>query len=152
MLKNNLLENLVIRRIKAEDADEIRRIDAIITKSPDRTDFRQIIAEEVRKDEDASLVAEIDGKVAGYMISYTVYAGFGLEKSAWIATLGVDPRFMGQGIGKRLAREILRVYQERGIRHIFTSVRWDSVDLLSFFKTLGFDRSDFINLRKDLDS
>jgi N-acetylglutamate synthase-like GNAT family acetyltransferase len=86
------------------------------------------------------------------MISYTVYAGFGLEKSAWIATLGVAPKFMGQGIGKRLAEEILCVYRERGIRNIFTSVRWDSVDLLSFFKTLGFDRSNFINLRKILPS
>jgi ribosomal protein S18 acetylase RimI-like enzyme len=145
---NILSKDLVIRKIKPEDADEMSRIEAVITKSPDRTDFRQIIVKQVRKDEDASFVAEIDGKVAGYMISYTVYAGFGVEKSAWIATLGVDPKFMGQGIGKMLAEEILRVYEERGIRNIFTSVRWDSVDLLSFFKTLGFDRSDFINLRK----
>ena len=48
---NNLLNNVVIRKIKAEDADEISRIDATITKSPDRTDFRQIIEEQVRKDE-----------------------------------------------------------------------------------------------------
>jgi len=149
---DNSLKNLIIRKIKAEDASEIGRIDAIITKSPDKTDFRQIIVEQVRKNEDASFVAEIDGKVVGYMISYTIYAGFGLEKSAWIATLGVAPRFMGQGIGKMLAEEILRVYEERGIRNIFTSVRWDSVDLLSFFKTLGFDRSNFINLRKVLPS
>ncbi len=145
---NILSKDLVIRKIKPEDADEISRIEAVITKSPDKTDFRQIIVKQVRKDEDASFVAEIDGKVVGYMISYTVYAGFGVEKSAWIATLGVDPKFMGQGIGKMLAEEILRVYEERGIKNIFTSVRWDSVDLLSFFKTLGFDRSDFINLRK----
>ncbi len=149
---DNSLKNLIIRKIKAEDAAEIGRIDAIITKSTDKTDFRQIIVEQVRKNEDASFVAESDGKVVGYMISYMVYAGFGLEKSAWIATLGVAPRFMGQGIGKMLAEEILRVYEERGIRNIFTSVRWDSVDLLSFFKTLGFDRSNFINLRKVLPS
>jgi ribosomal protein S18 acetylase RimI-like enzyme len=149
---NNQLQRLVIRRIQKEDAAEISRIDSIITKSPGRTDFGQIIEKQLRKDEDASFVAEIDGRVVGYMISYTVYAGFGLEKSAWIATLGVDPRFMGQGIGKRLAEEILRVCQERGIENIFTSVRWDSVDLLSFFKTLGFDRSNFINLRRELES
>ncbi|MFO7600874.1 MAG: GNAT family N-acetyltransferase, partial [Candidatus Desulfacyla sp.] len=70
---------------------------------------------------------------------------------AWIATLGVDPKFMGQGIGKKLAEAILAVYREKGINDIYTTVRWDSVDLLSFFKTLGFDRSNFINLRKDLE-
>ena len=85
------------------------------------------------------------------MISYIVHAGFGLDKSAWIANLGVDPKFMGQGIGERLAEEIFSFYKQKGIRHIMTSVRWDSVDLLSFFKTLGFDRSNFINLRKTLE-
>ena len=150
---NNVIENLVIRKIRVEDADEISRIQAGIIKSPANTDFRRIIEGQVRKeDEEASFVAEIGGKVVGYMISYIIYAGFGLDKSAWIATLGVDPRFMGQGIGKRLAEEILSFYRERGIRHVLTSVRWDSVDLLSFFKTLGFDRSHFINLRKELDS
>jgi ribosomal protein S18 acetylase RimI-like enzyme len=148
-----VIENLVIRKIRLEDADEISRIQAGIIKSPANTDFRRIIEGQVRKeDEEASFVAEIDGKVVGYMISYIIYAGFGLDKSAWIATLGVDPRFMGQGIGKELAEEIFKFYSQRGIKHILTSVRWDSVDLLSFFKTLGFDRSHFINLRKELDS
>ena len=148
---DNPLENLLIRKIKIEDADDIARIQAAITKAPAEIDFRQIIDEQVRKNEDASFVAEINGKIAGYMISYIVYGGFGLEKSAWIATLGVDSKFMGQGIGKRLAEEIFSVYRDMGIKYIFTSVRWDSADLLSFFKTLGFDRSNFINLRKDLD-
>jgi ribosomal protein S18 acetylase RimI-like enzyme len=148
-----VIENLVIRKIRLEDADEISRIQAGIIKSPANTDFRRIIEGQVRKeDEEASFVAEIDGKVVGYMISYIIYAGFGLDKSAWIATLGVDPRFMGQGIGKELAEEIFKFYSQRDIKHILTSVRWDSVDLLSFFKTLGFDRSHFINLRKELDS
>jgi ribosomal protein S18 acetylase RimI-like enzyme len=58
---------------------------------------------------------------------------------------------MGRDIGNKLAEEILGVYRDRGIKYVFTSVRWDSVDLLSFFKTLDFDRSSFINLRKELD-
>lgn len=146
------VKNLTIRRIKIEDADAISSIQDSITKSSVETDFRNIIEERVRRNEDISFVAEIDGRVVGYMISYILYGGFGLDKSAWIATLGVDPKYMGQGIGKSLAEEILLEYRQRGISHIFTTVRWDSVDLLSFFKTLGFDRSDFINLKKELDS
>jgi len=146
-----LPENFLVRSIKIEDADDIGRIQASITKSPAKIDFRQIIEEQVQRDKGASFVAEVDNRIVGFMISYIVYGGFGLEKSAWIATLGVDPQFMGQGIGKRLAKEILRACQDRGIKHVFTSVRWDSVDLLSFFKTLDFDRSNFINLRKELD-
>jgi len=146
------LENLQIRKIKAEDASNISQIQSAITKSSPKIDFRQIIEQQVRKDEDVSFVAEVDGRVVGYMISYIVFGGLGLEKGAWIATLGVDPKFMGRGIGKKLAEEILAVYRQKGVNDIYTSVRWDSVDLLSFFKTLGFDRSNFINLRKELDS
>ena len=147
----NLPDNFIIRSIKIEDADDIASIQASITKSPVKIDFRQVIEEQVQGDKDASFVAEVDNRIVGFMISYIVYGGFGLEKSAWIATLGVDPQFMGQGIGKRLAKEILRACRDMGIKHVFTSVRWDSVDLLSFFKILDFDRSNFINLRKELD-
>jgi ribosomal protein S18 acetylase RimI-like enzyme len=148
---DNLPANFLIRRIKIEDADDMGRIMAAITQSSEKIDFRQIIEEQVQSDKDASFVAEIDGKVVGFMISHIVYGGFGLEKSAWIVTLGVEPQFMGRDIGKKLAEEIFRVYRDRGIQYVFTSVRWDSADLLSFFKTLDFDRSSFINLRKELD-
>ncbi len=84
----------------------------------------------------------------GFMISYILTAGFGMTKSAWIATVGVDPNFMGQGIGAEMARKIFEIYKTAGVDKVYTSVRWDSTDLLSFFKTLGFDRSAFINLKK----
>ncbi len=145
-----MIQGLKIRRITPEDAKDLERIQSLITKSPSKTDFKKIIQEQLNRDKDVSLVAEVDGKVVGYMISYMIYAGFGIDKSAWIATFGIDPKFMGQGIGKRLAQETFKIYKKMGIKDIYTSVKWDSVDLLSFFKTLGFDRSEFINLRKEL--
>ncbi|MCF8127158.1 MAG: GNAT family N-acetyltransferase [Deltaproteobacteria bacterium] len=149
---DDLVNDLLIRKIKPEDAEEITAIQSAITKASPPIDFRYIIEEHVQKGEDVSFCAELDGKVVGYMISYIVYGGFGIQKSAWIATLGVDSRFMGQGIGRSLAEKLLAVYREKGIEHIFTTVRWDSVDLLSFFKTLGFDRSDYIHLSNKLGS
>ena len=149
---DNLPANFLIRSIKIEDADDIGRIMTAITKTPAKVDFRQVIEEQVQSDKDGRRVFRALMHVARLMISHIVYGGFGLEKSAWIVTMGVDPQFMGRDIGKKLAEEIFRAYRDRGIKYVFTSVRWDSVDLLSFFKTLGFDRSNFINLRKKLDS
>ena len=76
-----------------------------------------------------------------------------VSKSASPESLRPDvrPNHMGEGIGAKLAEEIFKVYKAKGIENVYTSVRWDSTDLLSFFKTLGFDRSNFINLRKVLD-
>jgi ribosomal protein S18 acetylase RimI-like enzyme len=149
-MRESPVEDVVIRRLKKEDAEEIGRIDALITKRPLEDDFRKMVAELAKSSGNMSYIAEYKGKVVGYMITYLLSGGFGMDKSAWIATLGVEPKLMGQGIGKTLAKKIFDYYSEKGIQNIYTSVRWDSTDLLSFFKTLGFDRSVFINLRKDI--
>lgn len=145
------MDDVLIRKLKEDDVEDISGIHAAITQAAVKNDFKKTIEEHASKEEGASFVAELQGKVVGYMISYILAGGFGIGQSAWIALLGVNPKYMGQGIGDKLAREILKYYKDLGIKNIFTSVRWDSADLLSFFKTLGFDRSDFINLRKDLE-
>jgi ribosomal protein S18 acetylase RimI-like enzyme len=143
--------DVVVRRMRKEDAEGISRIDAAITKTRARLDFKRIVEEEVKRAVDASFVAEVNGKMVGYMISYVTLGNFGADKCAWVAMFGVDPKLMGQGIGQKLAEEMFKFHKSEGITDIFTSVRWDSTDILSFFKTLGFERSDFINLRKILD-
>ena len=142
------VDNLLIRRVKKEDSKDIARIFASIVKRYKEIDFDRLIYEQVRNTGMANFVAEIKGKVVGFIISYTLSGGFGIDKSAWIAMVGVDPKYMGRGIGKAMAEELFRFYKDQGISNIYTSVRWDSTDLLSFFKTLKFDRSDFINLSK----
>ena len=142
------MDNIRIRKLRKEDADEISRIYAAITMKEVDPDFKRIVEEHSQRNDEACFVAVSEGKVIGFMISYIITAGFGMAKSAWIATLGVDPNCMGQGIGANLAEEIFKYYKSQRIEKVYTSVRWDSTDILSFFKTLGFDRSNFINLRK----
>ena len=145
------MENFNIRRLKIEDAEAITRIYAAITRRPVEPNFKRVVEGHARNGEEACYVAEHKGKIVGFMISYILTAGFGETKSAWIATVGVDPDFMGQGIGAEMAQKIFEIYKAAGIEKVYTSVRWDSTDLLSFFKTLGFDRSAFINLKKVID-
>ena len=142
---------VLIRRLEARDAGDVSRIREAITKEPCTREYIRFVEEEARKEDRIGFVAELDGEVIGFMIAYIIYGGFGLEKSAWIGVFGVESKYMGSGIGKRLAKEIFDVITDRGIKNIFTSVRWDSTDLLSFFKSLGFDRCEFINLKKIID-
>ena len=144
------MTTVIIRKLEKEDAQDISKISEAITTDQERADFTQIVEQQTQEIENASFVAECDGEVVGYMISYSLSGSFGIEKSAWVAMFGVDPKFMGQGIGRRLADAVFKFHKEKGIKDIYTSVRWDSTDLLSFFKTLDFNRSNFINLRKKL--
>jgi len=142
--------SIKIREMGLGDAEFVAEIERSITKSNHKIDFTRVIQEYIKRGDGISYVATVGDKVVGYMICYILHAGFGIERSAWIASLGVDPKYMGQGIGKKLAQVVLDKCREKGIRNVFTSVRWDSVDLLSFFKALGFDRSEFINLKRTL--
>ena len=144
------MQNVLVRKLKKEDVKDICKIHAAIIKSPVKADFKRTVEAQAMREESASFAAELNGEVVGYMVSYILLGGFGIGKSAWIAMLGVNPKYMGQGIGDSLAKEIFKYYKKKRIKDIYTSVRWDSADLLSFFKTLGFDRSNFINLRKVL--
>jgi len=146
------VDTLVIRKLRTDDAAAVSRIFAAITKTEIKLDYKRFVEDQISTDGTPSFVAEIDGEVVGFMVCEIISSGFGLlEKSAWIVMFGIDPAFMGQGIGKRLAHEIFTICREQGIKKIYSSVRWDSVDLLSFFKTLGFDRSNFINLERNLE-
>jgi predicted N-acetyltransferase YhbS len=145
------LQNLIIRNLKIGDSQDISRIQESITKEPSTIDYHKVVQEEVKKDNSVNVVAELDDKVVGFIITYILHGGFGLEKSAWIGLFGVEPKYMGSGIGKRMAKEVFDELTKMNIKNVFTSVKWDSVDLLSFFKSLGFDRCNFINLKKVID-
>jgi predicted N-acetyltransferase YhbS len=142
---------VAVRRMKIGDAEDVRKIDAAITLKPSEFDFERLMAEEVKRKDDASFVAVLDGKVVGYMVSYITSGNFGTDRCAWIARFGVEPKYMGERVGKSMARSVFKFYKAKGIQAVYTTVKWDSTDLLSFFKALGFDRSDFVNLRKSLE-
>ena len=145
------MEKLVIRRLGEQDLTDISKILKAITEKRGIIDYRRAVEEEVKNKNRVSFVAELDSKVVGFLITYILYGGFGLEKSAWIGLFGVDPKYMGQGIGKKMAQEAFKEFKKMDVLNVYSSVKWDSTDLLSFFKFLGFDRSDFVNLEKTLD-
>jgi ribosomal protein S18 acetylase RimI-like enzyme len=145
------LENVIIRKLRPDDKDDIIKIYKSITQRLDNIDVSQIIAEQALSSSGACFVAEHDGRIVGYIVSYLLTASFGIQQSAWIPMFGVAPDYMGRGIGRKMAQVVFDYYKAKGIQSIYTSVRWFDTDVLSFMRTLGFDRSEFINLQKRLD-
>jgi len=145
------MDDALIRRMQATDWEEIGNIYTAITQEAGQDEFKRIVEKSSQSETDASFVAEHQGVVVGYMIGSVLNGGFGIQKAVWITMLGVNPQYMGHGVGRCLANAIFGFSKEKGIKNIYTSVRWDSSDLLSFFKTLNFGRSEFINLTKVLE-
>jgi N-acetylglutamate synthase-like GNAT family acetyltransferase len=141
----------VIRAPIESDIEDIRKIQEAIMKRPVSDLLENRIKEYMRKDPRSCLVAEVEGSVAGFIIGDIKDWGFGVEKSGWLETIGIHPKHMGKGIGKALGEKLLEHFRSQGIKNIYTQARWDSGDLLAFFKSIGFDRSDFINLERRLE-
>ncbi len=136
----------------AKDIPQIIAIHGAITKKKVRRRWvQQMVKDHLRKQEGVGFIAEKEGQVVGFIIGEIKGEGFGLEKSGWLEVVIVHPRHMGTGIGHAMAGKLFDYFRSRGIRDVHTSVLWDAVDMLSFFKSLGFDRSTFINLIKHVD-
>ena len=140
-----------IRPMAEQDFESVSQIQAAITRTKISHDLENILRNYREKDGEACLVAEEEGNVIGFVIGDIKDWGFGLEKSGWLEILGVHPKYMGEGIGKALGRQLMDHFKAKDIKNVYTAVRWDSGDLLAFFKSIGFDRSDLINLEKRLD-
>ena len=106
-----------------------------------------------RSDPMMSLGAELDENIVGFIIGEIRIWEFGIgEKTGWIRILGVDPDFQRRGIGRKLGEALLEHFERRGIKRVRTMAEWYTGDLISFFKSLGFNMLNMIPLEKEFNT
>src|SRR5579859_3472966 len=96
----------------------------------------------LRRDPEASVVAEADGKVVGFMLGEVRAFEFGLEEpTGWIEVLGVAPGQRGRGVGRELLEAMLKHFRSQGAKSVRTLVDEQAGELQQFFTSLGFEPS-----------
>jgi ribosomal protein S18 acetylase RimI-like enzyme len=86
------------------------------------------------------VVAEVDGKVVGFMFGEVRSGEFGLdEPTGWIEVLGVDPEARGRAAGRRMAETMLEHFRSRGAVQVRTLVDAEMEEIGGFFRALGFE-------------
>src|ERR671911_1955599 len=133
-------EKVHIRNLAKEDLPFIVNIEERLTGvyRPDYWAKRIEISEAIRPHW-ASLVAEVEGKVAGFTLGRAAELEFGLPGTvAWIEIIGVDPAHRGQGIAQELVGQFAESAEDHGIKTIFTLVTSDQTEMQHFFSRLGF--------------
>lgn len=149
------MTEIIIRTMKENDINQAANIHRKVVREGlsqgTNYDIEDLFVSFINKCPKTCLVAEKDNNVAGFIIGCIKEWGFGVERSGWIEMIEVDPKLMGKGIGKRLGEALIKYFKEEKIKEVYTSVKWDSGDLIAFFKSIGFDKSSFINLEHRLD-
>lgn len=98
-----------------------------------------------------SLLAEIDGAPAGFMMARVDLGAYGqLEPAAVIDTLGVDPALAGRGVGRALLSQLLANLSALRVERLRTVVEWNDPALGSFFAHMGFRPAQRLVLRLPL--
>jgi predicted N-acetyltransferase YhbS len=143
----NSLENVIIRPLKREDLEAIVKIDEKILGENRRDYWERKLELMDSESSQASLVAELEGEVEGFILGDVSGWEFGVpETIAWIDTIGVDPSYQKKGLATALAHELIKNLKAIGVKTIYTLVNWDDWDLLQFFHAMGFIRGDMLNL------
>ena len=145
---SNFSDKLSVRYMIKDDLDSIVEIDTKVLGET-RRDYwvTKIIKQAESRPPDASLVSEIDGKVAGFILGEVSGWEFKVPNNiGWIDTIGIDPDYKNRGIAKVLANALITNIKNYGVDTIYTLVNWNDWDLLQFFHAMGFSRGDMINL------
>ena len=141
----------VIRTMVPSDLDRIVEIDIKVLGKPRPEYWEMKLELEEKRPGVSSLVAELDGKVIGFIIGDASRWEYGVpENIGWIDTIGVDPDYQRKGIAKILFTEMTNNLKKLGVDTIITFVKRRDPILLNFFNSLGFQKGDMINLELDI--
>jgi ribosomal protein S18 acetylase RimI-like enzyme len=141
------LENIKIRTLKKEDLGTIIEIDKKVLGENRKDYWERRLARINEPSSKISLVVEVEGRVAGFILGDVSGWEFGVPDTiGWIETIGIDPVFQKKGLATALAHELMKHLKATGVRTIYTLVSWEDWDLLQFFHTMGFTRGEMINL------
>ena len=147
-MEEDLLAKLNIRPLTIGDLDAIVEIDRKVLGKVRRDFWRKKIELPNPRYPLSGLVAELEGKVLGFIVGEVSGWEFGIpETVGWISTIGVDPDYQHKGVARKLSQEFIKNLKEIGVSVVYTLVNWSDWDLLKFFRAMGFTRGgEMINL------
>ncbi len=145
-------EELPVRSMDERDVGSIVRLDRTITGRDRGAYYRRKAGEALRHaGVRVSLVAELDGAFAGFLMARVDYGDFGrTEPTAVLDTLGVHPEFGRRHVGRALLEQLLLNLGSLRVERLITEVEWNELSLLAFFARTGFGPSQRLSFTKPI--
>ncbi len=133
-------DRIPVRSMKESDLRKLIEIDRRIT-GRDRRDYFDRKLEEALYESDVrvSLVAERDGEPVGFVMARVDFGEFGrIEPTAVLDTIGVDPNYRNQGIGRALLSQLFINLMTLRVEGVRTEIGWADASLVTFLERCGF--------------
>lgn len=88
------------------------------------------------------VVAEIDGKVVGYLLGEESKIPYYDFKIAELCNMCIDSNYRKQGIGNALYKEFEKHFKEQGINHFTVTASFKNENAKAFYKKMGFEEAN----------
>ena len=145
-------DRVPIRSMNPGDLAAIVHIDKRITGRDRQAYYKRKLAEAMEESAvRVSLVAELDGRVAGVIMARVEFGEFGhSETEAVMDTIGVDPGYSHKDVASALLSQLMTNLAGLRVERLRTEVGWNHFGLLSFLDRMGFQPHRRLALRRAL--
>ncbi len=96
------------------------------------------------------LVAELEGRVVGFLIGEVRDWEFGSPPCGWVFAIDVDPRVRQRGVGAALLAAMRERFERAGVRVLRTMLARDNKLILSFFRSQGLTAGRLLPLELEI--
>ena len=141
-----------IRPLTRSDINAVLALDRKIGEGRSLLNYLDMDATNPGGPADLSFIAEIDGKVAGFIITRLAYLMIPFTEVCLIQGMLIDSTHQGRGTGSKLIERLIEVCQTKGINTIRALIPESNEELQHFIGRYGFRRSTIINYDKNLES
>ncbi len=145
-------DRIPVRSLKADDLAAIVRIDRKIT-GRERTSYYERKMKEVLEESGirVSVVGEIDGFVAGFIMARVDFGEFGrTDPVAVLDVIGVDPGHQDKGVGSTLLSQLMANLDVLMIERVRSTVYWNDYDVLAYLGSKGFVPCERIGFKRKI--
>ena len=125
------MADVFYRLAKPEDIDEIVRLEERCF--PTEPWSRQMFTEELENYMALFMVAEVDGRIAGYLIAWII-----VPIECQVGSIAVLPEYRRQGIARQLLGILLQTCRQTGTPDAYLEVRVSNTAAIELYSSLGF--------------
>jgi GNAT superfamily N-acetyltransferase len=147
------MERTLVRALEPGDLDAVVAIDEKLTGQTRKDYWRTRFDIASLRPPWMSSVAELDGRVVGFLFGWVGESEFGIAgPTGWIDLVGVHPAYRGRGVARALVDRFTEgARQLRAIRKLATLIDLDQADVREFFVGQGFRHGPMVQLERTLE-
>jgi GNAT superfamily N-acetyltransferase len=142
--------SVTVRPLEPSDIDAIVGIDEKLSGQTRKDYWRRRLEIASLRPPWMSVVAETDGRLAGFLFGWVGESEFGIaEPTGWVDLIGVDPAYRGRGVARALLNRFVESGRElRALGRVATLIDLGQADVREFVLHRGFQPGRMVQLER----